>query len=193
MQTRKYTRLSAALGLRGVTIAFMGIVLILPVGCGERQYLAKTESAPKAPTRVVAKMLELESWGPGEWQDVAMCPEDTFANGYRMRVESPRGALDDTALNAIEMACTSQFNQTDGGWLHSHPGFWGEWGTPVYCPGHNSPNSSIVGGMLKVEPPLHGDNTSVNSLKVLCGDGSWIESDNPGPWGTWRRAATCDD
>jgi hypothetical protein len=120
----------------------------------------------------------------GDWQGARYCPEDSYATGYRMKVEGQQGGGDDTALNSVELQCTDR----EGGnsILSAHPGHWGNWNGWRYC----TNNSFIKSGALKVEG-TGGDDTSANSVKVQCTDGSEMEAPGGAPWGGWSGFAAC--
>ena len=122
----------------------------------------------------------------GDWQGMRYCPEDSFATGYRMKVEGNQGGGDDTALNSIELQCTDREGANTI--LSAHPGHWGGWQGWKYC----SNNSYIKSGALKIEGAQGGgDDTSANSVKVQCTDGSEMEAPGGGPWGDWYGFASC--
>nr|XP_028581565.1 vitelline membrane outer layer protein 1-like [Podarcis muralis] len=68
-------------------------------------------------------------------------------------------------------------------------GPWGEWGPIEFClKGHAN------GFRLKVDPwklyHLFKDDTSLNGIRLICTDGSVIQSD-VGPYGQWTKEETC--
>ncbi len=122
----------------------------------------------------------------GDWQGVKYCPEDSYATGYRMKVEGNQGGGDDTALNSIELQCTDRAGNNAN--VSAHPGYWGGWNGWKYCPN----NSLIKSGSLKNEwTQGGGDDTSANSVRVQCTDGSEMEAPGATPWGDWYGYVAC--
>jgi hypothetical protein len=138
----------------------------------------------------------------GEWTNVAICPQGSFASGYKQRVERPLGKKgDDTSLNAIALYCSSLLD-TSGTWIIPDEGKWGEWSSPVYCnqmsPRQRGPITInyIRAFQLKVEPSQgKGDDTGANSIRFTCqsinmneaSQNHVIEADRHGAWGSWGR------
>lgn len=63
-------------------------------------------------------------WGVNEF-----CEPNHFVVGFRSKIETWQGSgVDDTAMNAIELICSS------GKRIRSSEGIWGSWGNESYCP-----------------------------------------------------------
>ncbi|MEG3922417.1 hypothetical protein QUA07_25365 [Microcoleus sp. T3_A4] len=119
----------------------------------------------------------------GEWSDIVFCPSGSYAGGYDMRVESPKGGGDDTALNAISLYCYYP-NGGFAGRIIAHKGNWGNWGAAVACNG-----SLLTSFRIKMEPwQRNGDDTAANSVSFICTNRNGyypLEASNGGQWGNW--------
>jgi hypothetical protein len=130
--------------------------------------------------------------GPwGDWGNADLCPLDSFAYGFRIKVERSQGGGDDTALNAIELACRTETGTTTTATVSSSQGEWGDWSSWSYC----AQNELLVSYELKVEPGQRGgDDTSANSLRMGCrrltypgpDATSLLTPDLQGGWGNWQ-------
>ncbi len=60
-------------------------------------------------TRPISVWIEsprINIWGA--WEDVHLCPEDTFVTGFRVKNHPDAGLfVDDTSLNGVELVCSS--------------------------------------------------------------------------------------
>jgi len=128
----------------------------------------------------------------GIWGGPDRCPPDTFTSGFRLRSEPAQGAYDDdSALNAIELVCTSsEGNQIAQ--ISSLQGGLGTWGPVISCPS----NKLITGFQLRSEAEQGPfDNTAANNLRIRCGqsdsDYEWIEGDGKTSWGDWTAEQYC--
>jgi hypothetical protein len=122
------------------------------------------------------------SWG--NWTNVQYCPEGSWASRFSQRVESPQGAADDTALNAITLYCANR-NGDQVATLTPHSGYWGSWASNGCSKG-----AHLTEFRLKVEGSQgsSGDDTSANAINFRCNNtGSTVEyaASNSGAWGSW--------
>jgi hypothetical protein len=130
--------------------------------------------------------IELHGGWWGDWQGIRYCPDDSFATGYRMKVEGQQGGGDDTGLNSVELQCTDREGVNTG--VQAHPGLYGGWNDWKYCPN----DGFITGGSMRVEGNQGGgDDTAGNSVRAQCSDGSKIEAPGGSPWGDWYSYFTC--
>ncbi|CAF1451213.1 unnamed protein product [Rotaria sordida] len=128
--------------------------------------------------------------GPwGEFTDTVYCDANTWAIGFRQRVERPcSGNCDDTALNALELLCGKK-DGTSVKSITSHNGFWGDWSNFVRCPGNNN---FLKGVSFKIEPPQGtSDDTAANDCQFSCSQSSNIRASNGAPWGDWKQMTYC--
>ncbi|CAF5187565.1 unnamed protein product, partial [Rotaria magnacalcarata] len=126
----------------------------------------------------VLQTVEPESAPWGEFTNMVYCDANTWAIGFRQRVEASCGDCDDTALNALELLC----GKKDGTYVKSispHNGFWGDWSDAVRCPGRNN---FLNGVSFKIEESQEkGDDTAVNDGKFACTRSSEIVASNGTP------------
>ena len=47
----------------------------------------------------------------GRWGEPRFCPENTYVNGFSLKVERHQGSDDDTALNNIKFNCSSSYQE----------------------------------------------------------------------------------
>jgi hypothetical protein len=69
-------------------------------------------------------------------------------------------------------------------------GYWGGWQGMRYCPD----GSYLTGYHMRVEDPLDGDDTALNSVELQCTDqknGKTNLSAHPGFWGGWKGWSYC--
>ncbi|XP_061573454.1 vitelline membrane outer layer protein 1 homolog [Cololabis saira] len=123
----------------------------------------------------------------GKWASVDMCPENYYAVGFSIRVESSQGLLDDTALNGIRLHCSKgELGNHDEYTVESHSGFFGKWSEPQYCS-----SGMLAAFQLRVEPygGVTHDDTAVNNITFRCSDN--LQLDGPGAsggkYGTWSE------
>lgn len=121
----------------------------------------------------------------GDWSRWRMCPAGQYAYGYTMRVEGRQGGDDDTALNAVELACGTWDRKSTTS-IQPHPGYWGTW-----QPWANCVRGAINGMRIDIEPPIDGDDTAANNIKAACIDGTEIQAPGGMGWGTVGTMTYC--
>lgn len=117
----------------------------------------------------------------GGWTRPVYCPPGSWAQGYSMRVEPPKGPGDDTALNSVALYCGDRAGRPVDR-IIAHEGFWGYWGEGANC----AQGSFLTHFSLKVEPNQGGggDDTAANSVRFTCNNGQVIEA-RGGKWGDY--------
>ncbi|NXK15816.1 VMO1 protein, partial [Herpetotheres cachinnans] len=130
---------------------------------------------------VPTKLISVENGGPwGDWGDIEFCPRGSYAIGFQLKVEAPRGFFgDDTGLNGIRLICNDNM-----GMATSSEGPRGTWSYLVSC----SRGHRLTSFRLRVEAPRGlWDDTAANSLDATCSDGMLLEGMGgpAGVWGNW--------
>ncbi|XP_063302510.1 vitelline membrane outer layer protein 1 homolog [Pelobates fuscus] len=133
---------------------------------------------------------EIGVWngGPwGNWGTLQTCPPGLKASGFRLKVEESQGRGDDTALNGIELYCTSGPTTDRNHSITSTVGPWGKWTVPIWCR-----NGFLYRFQLRVEIPQgKDDDTAANNIKFWCTDGSALEGQGL-DWGDYGTpSSTC--
>ncbi|XP_061446232.1 vitelline membrane outer layer protein 1 homolog [Rhineura floridana] len=126
------------------------------------------------------------TWGSWGWQE--MCPEDTYATGFSLKVESYQGEMkDDTALNGIRLFCTrgGHGDKREAHIVESQSGPWGHWLQPIWCP----EGTYLVRFSLRVEQNRPGiqDVMGATNVRFACSGGATLEGNGLswGEYGGW--------
>jgi Vitelline membrane outer layer protein I (VOMI) len=134
----------------------------------------------------------------GDWKYWEYCPQDSYASGFKLKVERALGSRrDDTALNAIELQCTSRTGASTAK-ITSGQGPWGEWSLSSFC----TSGEFLAAYSLQVEAPQgSGDDTSANNVRMACKSSNSasatsffgvapVPGQSWGNWGTWQTSAS---
>ncbi|KAK5613777.1 hypothetical protein CRENBAI_016317 [Crenichthys baileyi] len=125
----------------------------------------------------------------GNWTWPEICPDNFFAVGFSVRVESKQHGGDDTALNGIRLICSQDESRSFLYYIESHTGYFGEWSHPQYCP-----SGVLTSFQIRVEPHrgLLGDDTAVNNIKFRCSSNPMLEAAGMdwGEYGFWSENCT---
>jgi hypothetical protein len=114
----------------------------------------------------------------GNWTAWKMCPKGTFASGYRMRVETPQGKGDDTALNGIWFDC-QKWERTKLNELLVDRGLYGTEHGYARCK-----NGPMNGMNLRFEKSQgSGDDAGATDIEASCVSGEQIHA--PGGIEKW--------
>ena len=124
----------------------------------------------------------------GGWGPAGECPSGQYVYGYRLRSEGSQGWWsDDTALNDVEMYCSSNGSN---GWttIKSSGKGWGSWGGQAFC-GAGNP---VTGFTMKIEGNQGGgDDTGANDIRLYCQSGAQISAGSRTSWGNWTGTVSC--
>ncbi|XP_030640791.1 vitelline membrane outer layer protein 1 homolog [Chanos chanos] len=165
--------------------AFCVLVLIGSGWCNADGKPFLTRAGMSFNTRPYSSLLSVpngEQFGNWTWPE--MCPEEFYAVGFSLRVESNQYGLDDTALNGIRLYCAKGEDRSFVYTIESHSGYYGEWTNPQWCP-----SGVLTSFQLRVEPHqgLFGDDTSANNIRFRCSSNPTLEGlgMNWGDYGHW--------
>lgn len=127
--------------------------------------------------------------GPGDWHGVAMCPDQTYAYAFALKVERiwPVEVLnDDTGLNGVKLYCKS-FDGKVTGEVTSGVGDFGSWKDVQSC---QNDDEFLVGFRFNSEGPFSGDGIWGANIDMQCGGGQIIEG-NGESWASWSSWSFC--
>ena len=126
----------------------------------------------------------------GTWGGMDLCTKGKFAKGFTIKLDEAQGTGDDTAANAVCLACDETEEQC------SKKGQWGDWSEMYECP----TGSYLAGWRQNVEEDkgwgLLADDTGLNNVEYECRDlENWKVTeklDGKGPsWGRWSKFKRC--
>ncbi|KAJ7985440.1 hypothetical protein DPEC_G00352060 [Dallia pectoralis] len=164
-------------------LAFGSCLSVVPE---EKPYLesARTQYNSRSFTSVLT-VPNGEKFGNWTWPE--MCPDNFFAVGFQLRVESEQYGLDDTALNGIRLICAKGEERSFLYTIESHTGFYGDWSAPQYCP-----RGVLTSFQLRVEPHqgLFGDDTAANNIRFRCSSNPTLTGTGLGygEFGLWSES-----
>jgi len=122
----------------------------------------------------------------GEWGPLFSCPNDSYVDGFRLRVEALVGwNFDDTALNTIEVHCSSNKTGT------SAEGDNGDWSPWKYCPEDSVAIGAVFKSVAEVTTGagISGpDNIAGTDLNLRCSDLSVIYGNSGWTQGQWKSS-----
>nr|XP_060637972.1 vitelline membrane outer layer protein 1 homolog [Anolis sagrei ordinatus] len=125
----------------------------------------------------------------GDWTWIDMCPEQSYAIGFSVKVEPYGGVLtDDTSLNGIRLYCSTDETDDIMYTIESDTGRYGHWSEIRWCPA----DGVLRAFQLQTEPDQGaGDDTSVNNIRFRCSNGLTLEEVG-GPFGDYSEwSNTC--
>merc|ERR1711971_991618 len=162
----------------------------------------KNDGNPNRPYRVEIQPSALSHWG--DWGDKSFCPDNSWAQGYQLKVESDQGGLDDdTALDGVRLECFDSKGVYTGS-VESTPQYThsGEWMSKLYC----TSNSFLDGIRLRSEEGYYKknrmyiesdkantrslDETAANNIDMHCINKNTL-SGNGMFWGEWTDWKYC--
>ncbi|XP_017288831.1 vitelline membrane outer layer protein 1 homolog [Kryptolebias marmoratus] len=161
------------------------LALVSSSFCEEKQFLQRAGKAFN--DRQVRSELTVNNGEKfGNWTWPEMCPDQFYAVGFSVRVETNQYGADDTALNGIRLFCAKDGNRNFLYYVESHTGHFGEWSHPQYCP-----SGVLTSFQIRVEPHrgIFGDDTAVNNIKFRCSSNPILEAPGTdwGEYGYWSK------
>ncbi|XP_053402041.1 vitelline membrane outer layer protein 1 homolog [Mercenaria mercenaria] len=149
----------------------------------------------------VTTTLTVKNAGPyGIWFTPQFCPEGTFANGFNIKYQHPKGpGADSTALNAISLQCADKNGgqQKEHRLVQSAAGHKGRWIGDVFCPKGKDGPLFLQRFALRMQTKKHaGDETMANEVQFSCRDLHWIHhphklvrpiAEVKGEYGKWSK------
>ncbi|XP_064105698.1 vitelline membrane outer layer protein 1-like [Macrobrachium nipponense] len=154
------------------------------------------DAAPKVPAnRIVTKNLMLSNGLDfGKWGIIEYCPDGSFAASIEAKYEDPHLTdLDETALNAIKLYCSTPEGHHEG-YITSTIGDEGEWKGMKSCP------NGLMTGMRAQVLPYQGslwDDVAVQNVETDCnyGESTILAHDGTGQSkpGEWGLMAKCNE
>ncbi|XP_068558265.1 vitelline membrane outer layer protein 1 homolog [Cebidichthys violaceus] len=171
-----------------MAILFVAVAVLAALSgglCEEKVFLQRAGEAFRSRQhRSVLTVSNGEKFGNWTWPE--MCPDEFFAVGFSLRVESNQYVADDTALNGIRLICAKDENRGFLYSIESHTGYFGDWSQPQYCP-----SGVLTSFQIRVEPHqgLFGDDTAVNNIKFRCSSNPTLEGHGTdwGEYGFWSQ------
>jgi hypothetical protein len=156
---------------------------------------ANSGDATKACTPPRSDVFSFVTLGTGSWGSwqacYTYCPAGSFAYSASLRSEVGQGAGDDSALNGIQFNCYDRTSGAYMGFIRSHAGFWGTWGTTAVSNPYVVSNP-FVGGQMKIEAPQGiDDDTAANTAQLKAMNGVWSTPSANTGWGSWQAAQSC--
>lgn len=121
------------------------------------------------------------------WRKTDWCNKGSWVDGVKVRMSSPQGKGDDTALNGIKLTCRSKSGKRSN-MISSKFGPEGSWLTSEECKG----NHFITAVNFRNEDVGQEDSTGGNGLDFQCSDGNgYTGTGNDGYEGDWSGYQSC--
>jgi len=120
------------------------------------------------------------------------CPNNSLVYNVALRSEGSLGSAgDDTALNGISLGC---YDKNTGAYTGQITSVVGPYGGAFLAASNVTPYSignPVVGGKMKIEAPISGDDTAANAVQLKSLNGSWVTPNTNTAFGTWGAEQSC--
>lgn len=122
----------------------------------------------------------------GDWGDVDMCPNGTFATTFALKVmDETSWVEDDSALNGVKLYCQSQDGKRTGE-ASSSVGHHGSWKDPLTCA-----HGFLTGFRFRSSSDIVGDDVMGTNMDGTCQGGQILDGQGVNSWGAWSSWAYC--
>ena len=134
-----------------------------------------------------------------KWYPWDMCPENTYAYSFALKVEADVGVYDDSGLNGVKLYCKMRGREHQEGSASSSQGSDGTWTNKAVC---TEDGKMLTGYQFKSETDPGGfgpwkDYKYGQMINVKCEDGEkifgerlGIKPDSGGKWSSWTSCTT---
>lgn len=120
-----------------------------------------------------------------------LCPMNSFVTGMRLKMDHQKQIGDNTALNAVQLLCTTLYGENIVN-ITSATGRFGNYGQIKYCP-----SGYAIGYQLRSQTGQGNvkDDVAAVNFKLICsnfnGTRSNIVDNELLSWGYWTKAQNC--
>jgi len=129
----------------------------------------------------------------GEWNDGALCPDNTFAHGFAQKTDAwCSGGGECTGLNGLEMMCGRLDEETYELIIREYEGPFGDWHGERLC----KPKEFLKQGQQNYQSyqGMWVDDAGCNGVSFICNNGTDLDAGADTHWvddNVWTSFVSC--